>query len=173
MLLSENIACKRVLSIPSGIMEYIENYLRGVAYLYNCSWDTAHHHSCSHKTCILCLSSPSKRLHVSCKWFNSMETNIEAWFLTHVATIVPYLSTNDNTMEHGDVMKWKHFPRYWPFVRGIHRLPGNSVNSPHKGQCRGALIFSLICAWIFAWVNNGEAGDLSRNRVHYDVIVMI
>ena len=33
--------------------------------------------------------------------------------------------------EHDDVMKWKHFPRYWPFVRGIHRSP---VNSPHKGQ---------------------------------------
>ena len=33
--------------------------------------------------------------------------------------------------EHDDVIKWKHFPRYWPFVRGIHRSP---VNSPHKGQ---------------------------------------
>ena len=22
---------------------------------------------------------------------------------------------------HDDVTKWKHFPRYWPFVRGIHR----------------------------------------------------
>ena len=32
---------------------------------------------------------------------------------------------------HDDVIKWKHFPRYWPFVRGIHRWP---VNSPHKGQ---------------------------------------
>ena len=32
-------------------------------------------------------------------------------------------------------------PRYWPFVRGIHRSP---VNSPHKGQWRGALMFSLI-----------------------------
>ena len=33
--------------------------------------------------------------------------------------------------KHDDVIKWKHFPRYWPFVRGIHRSP---VNSPHKGQ---------------------------------------
>ena len=32
---------------------------------------------------------------------------------------------------HDDVIKWKHFPRYWPFVQGIHRPP---VNSPHKGQ---------------------------------------
>ena len=23
--------------------------------------------------------------------------------------------------KHDDVMKWKHFPRYWPFVRGISR----------------------------------------------------
>ena len=24
-------------------------------------------------------------------------------------------------VNHDDVIKWKHFPRYWPFVRGIHR----------------------------------------------------
>ena len=61
------------------------------------------------------------------------------------------------------------FPRYWPFVRGIHRSP---VNSPHKGQWRGALMFSLICVLINGWVNNREAGDLRRHRAHYDVIVM-
>ena len=70
---------------------------------------------------------------------------------------------------HDDVIKWKHFPRYWPFVRGIHRSP---VNSPHKGQWRGALMFSLICTRINGWVNNGEAGDLRRHRAHYDVTVM-
>ena len=63
----------------------------------------------------------------------------------------------------------KHFPRYWPFVRRIHRSP---VNSPRKGQRRGALMFSLICAWINRWVNNREAGDLRRYRPHYNVIVM-
>ena len=68
-----------------------------------------------------------------------------------------------------DVIKWKHFPRYWPFVRGIHRSP---VNSPHKGQWGGALMFTLICARINGWVNNREAGDLRRHRAHYDVIVM-
>ena len=45
---------------------------------------------------------------------------------------------------HDDVIKWKHSPRYWPFVRGIHR---SLVISPHKGQWHGALIFSLICTW--------------------------
>ena len=72
-------------------------------------------------------------------------------------------------MWHDDVIKWKHFPRYWPFVRGIHRSP---VNSPHKGQWHGALMFSLICIWINDWVNNREAGDLRRYRAHYDAIVM-
>ena len=70
---------------------------------------------------------------------------------------------------HDDVIKWKHFPRYWPFVRGIHRSP---VNSPHKGQWRGALIFSLIYLWINSWVSNREAGDFRRYRAHYDVSVM-
>ena len=54
-------------------------------------------------------------------------------------------------------------------MREIHRSP---VNFPHKGQWRGALMFSLIYAWINDWVNNHEAGDLRRQHGHYDVIVM-
>ena len=73
------------------------------------------------------------------------------------------------SMIHDDVIKWKHFPRNWPFVRGIHRSP---VNSLHKGQWRGALVFSLICVWINGWVNTGETGDLRRYLVHCDVTVM-
>ena len=70
---------------------------------------------------------------------------------------------------HDDVIKWKHFPRYWLFVWGIHWSP---VNSTHKGQWRGALILSLICVWTNAWVNNRDAGDLRPNCAHHDVIVM-
>ena len=69
-----------------------------------------------------------------------------------------------------DVIKWKYFPRYWPFVRGIHRFP---VNFPHKGQWRRALMFSLICVWINGWVNNHAADDLRGYRAHYDVTVML
>ena len=62
---------------------------------------------------------------------------------------------------------WRHqmetFSRYWPFVRGIHRSP---MDSPHKGQWRGAFVFPLICAWINGWVNTREAGDLDRHRAH-------
>ena len=70
---------------------------------------------------------------------------------------------------HDDIIKWNNFPRYWPFVWRSHRSP---VNSPHKGHWRGALFFSLICAWINGWVNNRYAGDLRRHPAHYDVIVM-
>ena len=79
------------------------------------------------------------------------------------------LSIFATTFAHDDVIKWKRFPRNWPFVRGIHRSP---VNSPHKGLWRGALMFSLICAWIKVWINNREAGDFRRHRAHYDVTVM-
>ena len=61
------------------------------------------------------------------------------------------------------------FPRYWPFVQGVQQSP---ANSPHKIQWRGALMFSLICAWINCWVNNRESGDLRRHHAHYDVSVM-
>ena len=45
---------------------------------------------------------------------------------------------------HDDVIKWKHFPRYW-----------STVDSPHKG-----------------WANNRDSGDLRRHDAHYDVTVM-
>ena len=70
---------------------------------------------------------------------------------------------------HDDVIKLNHFPRHWPFVRGIHRSP---LNSPQKCQWRGALMFSLICAWINGWVNNRETSNFKRHRAHYDVTVM-
>ena len=58
---------------------------------------------------------------------------------------------------------------HWPFVRGIHQ---STMNPPHKGQWRGALMFSLICAWTNGWVNNRDAGDLRRHSAHYDATVM-
>ena len=71
---------------------------------------------------------------------------------------------------HDDVIKWKHFPHYWPFVLGIHWSP---VNSPHKGQWHGALMFSLICTWLNGSANNGEANYSRRHRAHHYVTVMI
>ena len=68
-----------------------------------------------------------------------------------------------------DVIKWKHLPRNWPFVREIHWLP---VNSPQEGQWRGALMFPLLCALTNVWANNRDAGDLRRQRANYDVTIL-
>ena len=78
------------------------------------------------------------------------------WKETHVLLLNIMTSSNGNS-----------FPRYWSFVRGIHRSPSDS---PHKGQWRGALMFSLLCTWINVWANNRDAGDSTRHRAHYIVI---
>ena len=73
---------------------------------------------------------------------------------------------------HGITTWWRHQMETFSALLAI--CAGNSpVNSPHKGQWRGALMFSLICAWINGWVNNHEAGDLRRHRAHYDVTVIL
>ena len=47
-------------------------------------------------------------------------------------------------------------------------------NSPVAGEfpAQRPVTRSFIQAWINGWINNGEAGDLGCQRVHYDVIVM-
>ena len=117
------------------------------------------------------------------RWFETISPSL--WRHYNVSNITTpawhwhlwfhYLKSNagpnySHSRLHDDVIKWKHFPRYGPFLRGIHRSP---VNYPHKGQWRGALMLALICVWINGWVNNREAGDLRRHRAHYDVIVII
>ena len=76
-------------------------------------------------------------------------------------------------LQHSSNSWWRHQIETFSALLAI--CAGNSptpVNSPHKGQWRGALMFSLICVWINVWVNNREAGDLRRYRVNYGVIVM-
>ena len=99
------------------------------------------------------------------QWVNSCQIRMQCnWYKVYF-----YKSKNAPNGEHDDVIKWKHIPRYWLFVRGIHRSP---VNSPNKGQWRGALIFSLVSTETIGWVSNRDAGDLRRHRAHYEVIVM-
>ena len=67
--------------------------------------------------------------------------------------------------------QWKHLPRYWPFVRGIHRSP---VNYPHTKTSHAELwCFLWSAPGLNGWVNSHEACDLRRHRAHHDVIVML
>ena len=81
-----------------------------------------------------------------CSW-NEPQVCMQCWLIREAISVCVAGDAKEfNTLRsHDDVIKWKHFPRYWPFVRGIQRPP---VNSPHKGQRREALMFSWICVWM-------------------------
>ena len=72
-------------------------------------------------------------------------------------------------LAHDDVIKWKHFPRYWPFLREFpsHRW------IPLKRARDSELWWFLSVPWINDWVNNCDAGNMRRHRVHWGVIVMV
>ena len=70
------------------------------------------------------------------------------------------------TNVHDDVIKWEHFPRYWPLCgefNGPRWIPHTKASDAE---------FSLICVWINGWVSNDEASDLRRYRAYYDHTVM-
>ena len=67
--------------------------------------------------------------------------------------------------QNNDVMICYNFPSYRPLLRGIHWSPMDSL---HKGQWRGALIYSLMCPLRTGWTSIGVAGELRR---HGDVHV--
>ena len=82
------------------------------------------------------LSHPSRR-HRNDTWTNEVMMSFWKDGRTHETTTPVGVMWGINE-HHEDVIKWKHFPRYWPFVQGIHRSP---ASSPHKGQWHGALVF--------------------------------
>ena len=70
---------------------------------------------------------------------------------------------------HDDVIRWKHFPRYWPFVRVF---TGDRWIPRPKASDTELWCFLFICALINGWVNNCQAGDLRCHRGNYGVTVM-
>ena len=115
--------------------------------------------------CTICISHTANWKQTDYLFYGSRYILIK-----RVTVVMAFHAECSRTLQmHVDVIKWKYFPRYWPILRGIHR---SQVNSPHKGQWRGALMFSLICAWINGRASTHEASDLRRHRAHYDVTVM-
>ena len=92
------------------------------------------------------------------------------WY--HVMSVAPWLrqgcprynsnvSKSSDIPPHYDVIRWKHFPLYWPFVR---------ETTGHQDS--DALMFYLIRTWTKGWANNRDVGDLRHHRRHYDVTVI-
>ena len=71
-----------------------------------------------------------------------------------------------------DISWWRHQMEAFSALLALYARH-SPVNSPHKSQWRGDLMFFLIWVWINGSVNSREAGDLRRHRAHYDVIVML
>ena len=65
---------------------------------------------------------------------------------------------------------WRHRMEIF-FALPTHCAGNSPITS--EGRWSGALMFSLICAWINGWVNNREAGDFRCYHAHYDVIVLV
>ena len=64
-----------------------------------------------------------------------------AWYKnTHTNVIRVIRQSRRISFHNDDVIKWKHFPRNWPFVRGIHR----SRWIPHTKASDAGL-------WCFLW----------------------
>ena len=66
---------------------------------------------------------------------------------------------------HDDVMKWKHF-------RVTGHLCGEFTGHRWISRTKASDAELWCFLWINDWLNNREAGDLRRNRAHYDVTVM-
>ena len=72
---------------------------------------------------------------------------------------------------------WRWIPGWlnWRWREEVGTCPWVSTRKTLTlilGQWRGALMFSLVCAWTNGLVNNHDAGDLRRHRSNYDVSVM-
>ena len=105
-------------------------------------------------------TNDSKILNFFWNWNLTKLCSPITWTIFHESFINRFMMTSSN----GNIFRVTGH-----LCGGIHRSP---VNSPHEGQWRWALMFSLVCVWINGWVNNREAGDLRCYRTHYDVIVM-
>ena len=59
---------------------------------------------------------------------NICDLSIKLNFSTVEKAYTSSVRKNSEGHAHDDVIKWKHFPRYWPFVRGIHLIWGGPAN---------------------------------------------
>ena len=85
-------------------------------------------------------------------WFaEKLVLSCTVWSIHSYYLRLLYCHGGSRMIAHYDVIEWKPFLHYWPFVRGIPRSP---ANSPHKSQWHGALMFYLICTWTNGWVQS-------------------
>ena len=102
----------------------------------------------------------------SCRWFETPWRSCDVTAMDTFTRTYWYCPK----LGHDDVIKRKIFRVTGPLWG---ETTGHRWLFPQKGQWRGALIFSLICAWTNGWANNRDAGNLRLHCAHYDVTVMV
>ena len=133
-----------------------------ILYCHTCIHEANNIHNANHhRLNINTILNPSDQLNFSISTTTvknkKLKTSYFIWITKATGNPQRFIgSRSDWLQRHDDVIKGKHSARPWLFVWGFHRSP---VNSLHKGQWRGALMFSLICAWI-----NGRANDRNVKR---------
>ena len=106
-----------------------------------------------------------QRHSVPCVFRFIQDTHISILFLQRVNANhnwYHFIALND------DVIKWKHFPRYWP-------LGGESTGqrlSPLT-KASGAGLWCFLWSPPNGWGSNWNGGDLRRHRSHDDVRLMV
>ena len=129
-----------IFGVCSGLLSYLAVGCRQIIYKlpHECSEALASstfHPNCSSANLVL------ERPVCEIQSFSDTTALRNIAMIAGMQLVCPY-DTHNGHEHHEDVIKWKHFPRYWPFVREIHQSP---VNSLPKGEWREALVFSFIC----------------------------
>ena len=117
------------------------------------------------------------RCHHNCRKLIPSDISViwREWYLASTFSIITQFNVQSHCKyqryhnDHDDVIKWRHFPRHWPFVRGIYGRQWIPLTKTSDADLWCFLWFKQ--AWINHWVNNGEAGDLRRHQAHHDVTV--
>ena len=68
---------------------------------------------------------------------------------------------------HSDVIKWKQFPRYWPFREDL------TGKFHSQMPVMGSVDVFLTFAWTNYWANHRDAGHLRRHHAHFNVNLLI
>ena len=78
--------------------------------------------------CVIHVADPRFR-----QYFREYMRSFNDWYHRDVMIDYIYEDALGDTYRkrYDDVIEWKHFPRYWPFGRGIPRSP---ANFPHIGH---------------------------------------
>ena len=97
------------------------------------------------------------------------------WYLIRISYDNVIMASGRHTLpflNHPDEKANFDFPHHVVALQRFNKINRPPVNSSHRGQWRGALMFSSICAWINAKITNWEADYFRGHRTHYDVTVM-